>query len=132
MRVAGAVTFGEPEPVLTPSGTSPMMTNRSGAGKGNGRRRTPSTMEKMAVVAPMPKASVSIAVKVKPGAWRNRRNEYRMSSHNLFIAYLLRCRYRPFNYSVRRACMGSTEDARRAGTKHAANEIGRASCRERV
>jgi hypothetical protein len=36
-------------------------------GNGNGLNNTPSTMEKIAVVAPMPKASVRIAVRANPG-----------------------------------------------------------------
>jgi hypothetical protein len=35
--------------------------------KGIGRRNTASTMEKIAVLAPMPKASVKTATAVKPG-----------------------------------------------------------------
>lgn len=44
-----------------------------GMGNGSGRSSTPSTIEKMAVVAPMPKASVRTAVREKPGnleRWR--------------------------------------------------------------
>jgi len=40
----------------------------------------------------------------------------------LFIAYPLSCLSWPFNYSVLRACIGSTDAARRAGTRHAASD----------
>jgi hypothetical protein len=42
-------------------------TIRSGAAKGSGRSTTALTTLKMAVVAPMPRASVSTAVAAKPG-----------------------------------------------------------------
>ena len=49
-------------------------TSLSECGKGSGRSRsTPSTTEKMAIVAPIPSASISTAVDVKPGdfnKWR--------------------------------------------------------------
>ena len=44
-----------------------MITRRSGAWYGNGRRSTALTMLKIAVFAPMPSASVSTATAVKPG-----------------------------------------------------------------
>src|SRR5437879_3690193 len=47
------------------------MTSRSAAGKGNDRSTTPLTTLKMAVVAPMPSASVSTATAVKPGFFTN-------------------------------------------------------------
>ena len=42
--------------------------NRSGSGYPSGRRMTPFTIEKIAVLAPMPSASVSTATVVKPGS----------------------------------------------------------------
>ena len=42
--------------------------NCSGFGYASGRRMTPLTMEKMAVLAPMPSASVMSAMAVNPGA----------------------------------------------------------------
>src|SRR5438128_12541513 len=47
------------------------MTSRSAAGNGNGRSSTPLTTLKMAVFAPMPRASVSTATAVKPGFFSN-------------------------------------------------------------
>jgi hypothetical protein len=47
--------------------------SRSGSGKGSGRSRTALTTLKMAVVAPMPSASVTAATAVKPGERRSRR-----------------------------------------------------------
>ena len=56
---------------------SPRATSLPGSANGSGLSSTPSTIEKIAVVAPMPKASVSTAVSVNPGerasllaAWR--------------------------------------------------------------
>ena len=51
----------------------------SGAGYPSGRRITLLTMEKIAVLAPMPSASVSTATAVNPGARRSSRHEYRTS-----------------------------------------------------
>ena len=45
-------------------------TRRSEFGNGSGRRSTPSTIEKIAVVAPMPKASMRTAVTAKPSDFR--------------------------------------------------------------
>src|SRR3984885_4263533 len=43
-------------------------------GNGSGRSKTPSTIEKIAVVAPIPNASMSTAVAVKPGDLPSCRN----------------------------------------------------------
>jgi hypothetical protein len=40
--------------------------NSSSSGKGRGRRSTPRTIEEIAVFAPIPRASVTIAVIAKP------------------------------------------------------------------
>ena len=53
--------------------------NCSGLGYPSGRRITPLTIEKMAVLAPIPSASVSSATAVKAGARRSSRHEYRTS-----------------------------------------------------
>src|SRR5213593_1558683 len=53
--------------------SSQIMTRRPASKYGNGRIRTASTALKMAVLAPMPSASVSTATAVKPGpfsSWR--------------------------------------------------------------
>jgi hypothetical protein len=47
---------------------------RSGWRNGRGRSSTPSTALKMAVLAPMPSASVSIAVRAKTGCCRSERS----------------------------------------------------------
>ena len=65
---------GPPPKDGTPSGMSPTTTIWPASGNGKGRSNTPSTMEKIAVVAPIPKASVSTAVSVKPGVLRSCRN----------------------------------------------------------
>jgi len=50
-----------------PCRMSPICTHLSECGNGSGRSSTPSTMEKIAVVAPTPSASIITAVAVKPG-----------------------------------------------------------------
>ena len=50
-----------------------------GMAKGNGRRRMPSTSEKTAMVAPMPKARVRMTVAVKAGdlrSWRRAKRRF--------------------------------------------------------
>src|SRR5258708_27875829 len=54
---------------------------RSASGYGSGRRRTALTMLKIAVFAPIPRASVTIATAAKPGFLRNCRS----ASRKLFI-----------------------------------------------
>ena len=56
-----------------------MFISRLGSRYGNGRRSSASTALKMAVLAPMPTASVSTATAVKPGARRNERSAKRAS-----------------------------------------------------
>ena len=51
--------------------SSQTITTRSGSAKGSGRRSTASTVEKIAVLAPMPRASAPTATAVNPGAWRS-------------------------------------------------------------
>ena len=46
---------------------------------GSGRSRMPSTSEKMAVVAPMPRARARTMITVKPGAFSSWRNAKRRS-----------------------------------------------------
>jgi hypothetical protein len=58
---------------------SPIWTSLSEFGKGRGRSSTPSTMEKIAVVAPTPRASISTAVAVKPGDFNRWRTAIRRS-----------------------------------------------------
>jgi hypothetical protein len=53
---------------------SKIIISRLGSGYASGRRSTPFTTLKMAVFAPMPSASASIATAVKPGFFRNVRN----------------------------------------------------------
>ena len=48
-----------------------MATRRSRSGNGSGRSRIPSTRVKMAVVAPMPSAKVTIAAIAKAGLRRS-------------------------------------------------------------
>src|SRR5579862_7969988 len=54
----------------------------SECGKGRGRNSMPSTIEKIAVVAPRPKASMSTAVAVKAGDCLNCRKTNRKSRKN--------------------------------------------------
>src|SRR5215470_1884390 len=81
MAISRAV-IERPEPALS---WSPTITRRSGAAKGSGRSRMPSTSEKMAVVAPIPSASVRITVSAKPGdlrSWRKAKNKERAADIN--------------------------------------------------
>jgi hypothetical protein len=55
------------------------LTRRSGSANGSGRSATPLITLKIALVAPMPTASVRTATIVNPGAFRNWRIPYRIS-----------------------------------------------------
>ncbi len=50
---------------------TPIVTTRSGSGYGNGLRISPSTRPKISVLPPMPSASESTAIAVKPGRRAN-------------------------------------------------------------
>src|SRR5215472_8906095 len=63
-----------PEMPLTPGATCHTPTRSWACGKGSGLISTLFTTLKMAVVAPMPSASVTSAVAVNPGAWARRRS----------------------------------------------------------
>lgn len=65
------------------------MTRRSGSGKGNGRSNTAFTTLKMAVFAPMPRASVITAMAAKPGRFKSERTAYRRSLINESMTYFL-------------------------------------------
>src|SRR6202030_1038674 len=65
------------------------ITSRSGSGKGTGFNRTASTMEKIAVLAPIPRVNAATAVKVKLGVWRNIRSECFTSFRKASILGLL-------------------------------------------
>src|SRR5215471_14544101 len=94
MSTAGAVMEGAPARRLsTPSGASPRSIRRSCCGNGKGRSSTPSTTEKIAVVAPMPKASVSTAVIVKPADLRNCRKTKRRSCKTFRRGIFLRLHF---------------------------------------
>ena len=62
------------------------MISRSLCGNGNGCSTTALTTLKMAVVAPMPSASVSRATAVKPGCCRSSRRAYRRSCPELVMS----------------------------------------------
>src|SRR6266699_3279775 len=64
---------------LLAGGTCQTCMMRDGSSKGRGRRRTELTTEKMAVLAPMPKASTTIAAAENPGLRRKMRREKRNS-----------------------------------------------------
>jgi hypothetical protein len=65
--------------------SSQTITTRSGSAKGSGRKRTASTVEKIAVLAPMPRASAPTATEVNPGAWRSSLRPYRRSLQRVAI-----------------------------------------------
>src|SRR5579864_8863342 len=58
---------------------------RSGSGYGSGWSRTVLTTEKMAVLAPMPRARAAIATAVNPGVLISRRMEWRRSEVKLLM-----------------------------------------------
>ena len=69
-----------------------MATSRSGAGNGSGRSRTALTTEKMAVLAPMPSASATMATAANPGAFHSARAPYLMSLSSEVIWFNSGCR----------------------------------------
>src|SRR5882757_2105310 len=96
-------------------------TSRSGCGNGRGFSRTPFTMEKIAVLAPIPSASVTMATMVKPRLFHNTRAPKRISLHNISNkGRLERSRYFSFVCCMppsfinarRRASCGSRPDRR--------------------
>src|SRR5690242_7924125 len=64
---------------LLAGGTCQTCMMRDGSLKGRGRRRTALTTEKMAVLAPMPRASTTMAAAENPGLRRRMRREKRNS-----------------------------------------------------
>jgi hypothetical protein len=58
---------------------------RSGSEKGRGVSKTAFTMEKIAVLAPMPKASVKMTMSENPGDLKMTRRVYRKSCIRWFI-----------------------------------------------
>jgi hypothetical protein len=62
-----------------PVRSSRTRTSCSGFGNGSGRSSTASTTLKMAVFAPMPKASVKTTTAVNPGFFQSIRSPYRTS-----------------------------------------------------
>src|SRR5262245_27700327 len=60
-------------------------TRRSCSGKGSGRSNTAYTTLKIAVFAPMPNASVTTAIKLKPGFFNNIRAPMRRSCQSVRI-----------------------------------------------
>src|SRR5690348_9640425 len=64
---------------LLAGGTCQTCMMREGSSKGSGRRRTALTTEKIAVLAPMPRASTTMAAAEKPGFRRSMRKEKRKS-----------------------------------------------------
>ena len=74
-KLAGAITFRTVPPRLV----SHTATIRSGSWYGSGSSITVRTTLKIAEVAPMPRASVTSAAAVKPGARRSTRTPWRRS-----------------------------------------------------
>src|SRR2546430_15042135 len=60
---------------LLAGGTCQTCMMREGSSKGSGRRRTALTTEKIAVLAPIPRASTTMAAAEKPGLRRSKRRE---------------------------------------------------------
>ena len=59
---------GDAKPLAVAGDFSQIVTSRSGFGYGSGRSSVASTSAKMALLAPMPSASVSVATSVNAGA----------------------------------------------------------------
>jgi hypothetical protein len=73
-------------PVFTADSSSgAIIIRRSGSGKGRGRSSTPLIRLNIAVVAPMPSASVNVVVRAKPGFLRSWRIAKRRSCNRLSI-----------------------------------------------
>jgi hypothetical protein len=64
---------------------SQTITSRSGSANGSGRSSTALTTEKIAELAPMPKASATTATSVKPGFFKSIRTPYLMSCQSVSI-----------------------------------------------
>src|SRR5437762_3959341 len=63
---------------------------RSASGYGSGRSKTALTMLKIAVFAPMPSASVRIAITLKLGCFRSMRKAYRISCFTSLAIHLVK------------------------------------------
>src|SRR5215813_10306862 len=73
---------------LLAGGTCQSWTSLSEFSNGKGRRRTPFTTLKMAVLAPIPNARTRIASRAKPGALRRARKAYLRSVSKVLIRLL--------------------------------------------
>src|SRR5258705_3877112 len=71
---------------------------RSESGNGSGRTRTRSMTEKIAVLAPIPRASARIATIVNPGLLIRTRNEWRTSLTGVHTQLYTDCGIRRFPY----------------------------------
>src|SRR6516164_2703231 len=67
------------KPGLSPRNCAWTTTTSDACGTGSGRRSKNSPRLKMAALAPIPKASETIATRAKPGLWRNVRKAKRRS-----------------------------------------------------
>src|SRR5580704_357602 len=76
-------------PLTQQSSTSPIRTSSLGLATGKDLSNTACTRVKMAVVAPIPSASVNTAVAVKPGALANCLSAYRISSLSRIMLFAL-------------------------------------------
>src|ERR1700722_18237419 len=68
---------------LLAGGMCQIWTRRSGSSKGSGRSMAALTMEKIAVLAPMPSARTRMAPMAKAGLWRSVRRDWRRSEIRL-------------------------------------------------
>ena len=80
---------GDPPGFLPCGETTWSHTIRSGSGNGAGVKNTVLTIEKMAVVAPMPSARAPTAASVKPGLRRSERTAYVRSCSSVFMWRML-------------------------------------------
>ncbi len=80
LRSAMSATLGgemEHQSFDEPGYVSQIVTSRASSPNGSGRRRTPFTTLKIAVVTPMPSASVRMTAALKPGRARTVRSAWR-------------------------------------------------------
>src|SRR6266850_8508666 len=119
--IFGKPSFGMP---------SKSIMSREGCLKGSGRSSTAFTTLKMAVFAPMPRASVRTATSVKPGLLASIRNAYRKSCRKFDITYLPALRRGLCSGGLRRA--GSRSGRRRLADHPAILQLDNAASIRRV
>src|SRR6202022_697868 len=91
---------------------------RSASGYGNGRNSTASITLKIALLAPIPRARVKMAMALKPGAFTNIRNAYFRSVSTIVSAELLRPQRLDRIDQGSSSCWQQTRDQGNRGKQH--------------